>query len=93
MQRELSLVAHQGYAIDNEEITRGIICVAGPILDFEQKILGAISVAFPAYLGQDRSIEPEISAIKKYAAAISRSLGGSLAAVRAENLRTEEEQR
>ncbi len=86
LRRELSRVARQGYAIDNEEITRGIICVAGPILDFEQKILGAISIAFPAYLRQDRFIEPEISAIKNYAAAISRSLGGRLTAVRAKNL-------
>jgi DNA-binding IclR family transcriptional regulator len=93
LRQELSLIAQQGYAIDNEEITRGIICVAGPIVDFEQRILGAISVAFPAYLSQDRSIEPEISAIKNYAATISRSLGGSLSAVRTENLSTEEEQR
>ncbi len=84
LRKELSSVVNQGYAVDNEEITRGIMCVAGPILDFDQNILGAISIAFPAYLNQDRSIEPEISAIKKYAASISKSLGGRLTAVSSE---------
>lgn len=77
LRKELSRVAKQGYAIDDEEITRGIMCVAGPVFDFDEHLLGAISIAFPAYLKHDRTIEPEIAAIKKYAAAISKSLGGS----------------
>ena len=80
LRKELENVVNQGYALDDEEITRGIMCVAGPVFDFDQHLLGAISIAFPAYLKQDRTIEPEISAIKKYAASISKSLGGRHAA-------------
>ena len=81
LRKELSRVVRQGYALDDEEITRGIVCVAGPVFDFDKHLLGAISIAFPAYLKHDRGIEPEIAAIKTYAASVSKSLGGSHAAV------------
>ena len=77
LRRELLRVVTQGYAFDDEEITRGIMCVAAPIFDFDQQLLGAISIAFPAYLKHDRGLEPEVEAIKKYAASISKSLGSS----------------
>lgn len=81
LREELSMVVKRGYSIDNEEITRGIVCVAGPIFDFEQNLLGAISLAFSSYINHDHGIEQEIEAIKKYAESISKSLGGSQAAV------------
>jgi len=81
LRKELAQVKSQGYAVDNEEITRGIMCVAGPIFDFDLGLIGAISIAFPASLNHDRGIEPEIEAIKRYATLISQSLGGSQTAV------------
>jgi DNA-binding IclR family transcriptional regulator len=72
---ELSRVKKQGYALDNEEITRGIVCVAAPVLGFNNKIIAAISIAFPAYIEKERGIEREIKAIKKYSEIISRSVG------------------
>lgn len=77
LREELALIAASGYALDNEEITRGITCVAGPVFDFERNLLGAVSLAFPSYIKHDRGIEPEIAAIKKYTALISKSLGGT----------------
>ena len=73
--RELTLIRDRGYALDNEEITRGIVCVAAPVFGFNKEVACAISVTFPAYIKDDRGIEPEIAAIKKYAALISGSLG------------------
>ena len=73
--RELALIRDRGYAIDSEEITRGIMCVAAPVFGFNEEMVGAISLTFPAYLNDDRGIKPEIEAIKKYAALISGYLG------------------
>ncbi len=73
--RELTLIRDRGYAMDNEEITRGIMCVAAPVFGFNGEMVCAISLTFPAYINDDRSIKPEIEAIKKYAALISGSLG------------------
>jgi len=77
LQQELSRIRNQGYALDNEEITRGIICVAGPIFDYHQELIAAISVAFPAYIEKDRGLQKEIEAIKKFSALISKSLGAN----------------
>jgi IclR family KDG regulon transcriptional repressor len=73
--QELALVREQGYALDDEEITRGIMCVASPIFGLQRKLVCAISLTFPSYIKDDRSIEPEVSSIIKYAALISESLG------------------
>ena len=73
--RELALIRKRGYALDNEEITRGIMCTAAPVFGFDGELVCAISITFPAYINADRGIEPEIAAIKKYAALISGSLG------------------
>lgn len=75
LKEELSLVKRQGYALDNEEITRGILCVAAPVFGFDSKIVAAISIAFPAYIEKEHGIEREISAIKRYSKKISQSLG------------------
>lgn len=77
LKKELSLIRNQGYGLDNEEITRGIICVAAPIFGFDKDFIGAISIAFPSYIDADRGIEREVEAIKKYSVKISQSLGSN----------------
>jgi DNA-binding IclR family transcriptional regulator len=73
--RELTLIQKRGYALDKEEITRGIMCTAAPVFGINGELVCAISITFPAYINDDRGIEPEITATKKYAALISGSLG------------------
>ena len=73
--QELALIRARGYALDNEEITRGIMCVAGPVFGFKGEIVCAISITFPAYINDDRGIKPEIEAIERYTGLISGSLG------------------
>jgi DNA-binding IclR family transcriptional regulator len=73
--RELALIRKQGYALDDEEITRGIMCVAAPIFGLRGELVCAISLTFPAYIKEDRGIEPEIETITRYADLISGSLG------------------
>jgi IclR family KDG regulon transcriptional repressor len=75
LKQELDLIQDRGYALDNEEITRGIICAAAPVFGLNRELICAISLAFPAYIKEDRGIETEIAAIKKYAALISKALG------------------
>jgi DNA-binding IclR family transcriptional regulator len=73
--QELALIRDRGYALDYEEITRGIMCVAAPVLSFKGEVICAVSITFPAYIDDDRGIEMEIAAVKKCAALISGSLG------------------
>lgn len=72
---ELKTVRSQGYALDQEEITKGIMCVAAPIFGHNQELQGAISIAFLAAIENERTIDKEISETLKYASLISESLG------------------
>ena len=71
LREELEQVREQGYAIDREEITRGLMCVAAPIYDAHGEIAGAMSCTFQSYVNSDRGIQPEIGAVLHHARAAS----------------------
>ena len=68
---ELNAIGRRGYAIDNEEITRGLICVAAPVIDHDGRTRGAMSCTFPRYLKDERGIDAEIDAVVRHSAAAS----------------------
>ncbi len=76
LERELRKVQQCGYALDREEITRGIMCVAAPIRNGEGETVAAISVAFPAYINRERGIQAEIRAVTRCASEVARLLAG-----------------
>lgn len=76
LERELGKVRQCGYALDREEITRGIMCVAAPIRNGEGETVAAISIAFPAYIDKERGIAKEIGAVARCAAAVTDLLKG-----------------
>lgn len=76
---ELACIRERGYAIDNEEHEPGVKCVAVPIWNYRQNVVGAISVSGPA--GRiDRAIaERELVArVKEAGQAISSRLAGDM---------------
>ena len=76
LDRELREAQRCGYALDRQEITRGIMCVAAPIRSGDGSTVGAISVAFPASIDEERGIESEIRAVTRCAAAVTAELQG-----------------
>jgi len=46
LEADLELIREQGNAVDNEELTRGLMCIAAPIQG-EDGVLGAISISAP----------------------------------------------
>ena len=77
LSRELAAVRRLGYAVDREEITRGMMCVAAPVRDHEKQTVAAISATFPASIARDRGIQREVRAVTRCAAAITAALQGS----------------
>ena len=77
LERELDRVRRRGYALDREEITRGIVCVAAPIRNAEGDTVAAISVAFPAYISRERGMRGDIRVVTRCAAVITAALQGS----------------
>ena len=75
LKEALSQIRAQGYALDNEEFSGGLMCVAAPIKNYSQKIIGAISISGPAHRIHEKNLEDLISLVKSTAQKISRRLG------------------
>ncbi|MGB5346489.1 MAG: IclR family transcriptional regulator [Woeseia sp.] len=67
LRRELTRVAVDGYAVDREEITRGLVCVAAPVIGIDGSVAGAMSATFPSYIYDERGIDAEIAAVRRAA--------------------------
>jgi len=75
LRHELKQIAANGFAVDDEEITRGFVCIAAPVFGVDGNIAGAISCTLPSYLRQDRGLQAEIDAVCELA---SQASEGSL---------------
>ena len=60
LMKELSKVAEQGYAIDEEELDLGVRCIAAPIRDYTRRIVGALSISGPSMRISNERIEKEL---------------------------------
>lgn len=49
LEEHLETVKKQGYAIDDEEYSVGLFCIAMPIRDYRQEIVAALSISGPAF--------------------------------------------
>jgi DNA-binding IclR family transcriptional regulator len=67
LRSELRQVKKQGYAIDNEEITRGLVCVAAPIFGVDGKVAGAMSCTVPSYISDEQSLTIRIEKVRQLA--------------------------
>jgi IclR family transcriptional regulator, KDG regulon repressor len=48
LQQNLEEIRQTGYAVDNEEFDLGVRCIAVPIFDFRDKVVGSIGISGPA---------------------------------------------
>lgn len=65
----------QGYAIDNEEYSIGLKCVAAPIFNFRGEPVYGISISGPTVRMTEQKIEECIEIIKNAANEISKKIG------------------
>jgi DNA-binding IclR family transcriptional regulator len=73
---ELEKIRKNGYAIDREEITRGIVCVAAPIANHKAEVVASVSVTFLSYLANEKGVNREIEAVINCATQITQETAG-----------------
>lgn len=72
----LAQVRADGYAIEHEETTRGIECVAAPVFSHEKKVIAAVSVAMPFFAIDSPDEKDRIRAlVLKYTTLMSETFG------------------
>lgn len=71
---DLERIRLRGYAIDDEEIERGLRCIGAPVRDYTGLVIGAVSVSGPAF----RIPKTRVSALGAAVIAVARELSAEL---------------
>lgn len=77
LQSTLATVRELGFAVDDQEYTPGLRCVAVPIHDADQQVIAALSAAIPLTRASDQQLQVALRAIAAASIDIARSLGAS----------------
>lgn len=75
LKTELTQIRKRGYAVDKEEYIPGIICVAAPIFNRQEKVIAAISIAGPSLRISKDKIAAVGELVRSSTAEISRRCG------------------
>ncbi|MEP3655620.1 MAG: IclR family transcriptional regulator [Litorimonas sp.] len=64
---ELERVRAQGYAIDDEEISRGLTCIGAPIFGLNGEVIAAMSLTAPSHVYEKGIPDAIIETVKNFA--------------------------
>ena len=69
-------IRQRGYAVDNEEFAKGIICIASPVFDFDGRIVACVGLStLTLYDSIDSLTDRKLELLKGVADEISKKLG------------------
>jgi DNA-binding IclR family transcriptional regulator len=71
----LEKVRREGYAVDDEENQEGVRCIAAPIFNWNNQVIGAVSVSGPTLRISMEHLSELAPEVKETANNISRSIG------------------
>ena len=74
---ELEMIRREGYAIENEERTAGLKCVASPVFDYTNEPTYAISISGPTYRMTHEIIATMVWDLIQSCRVISKELGSN----------------
>lgn len=75
LRAEMATIRQQGYAVDNEEIEEGLVCVAAAIRDRDGRVIAGISIGGPASRVRKRGVEIVAREVTQSARAIEVVVG------------------
>lgn len=75
LKKQLSVIKREDIALDEEEMNRGVKCIASPLRDWNGKVVAAISISGPSTRLSDKRLEELKPLIKNCALKISRTIG------------------
>jgi DNA-binding IclR family transcriptional regulator len=75
VKKNLREIAERGYALDNQELERGLSAVAAPIWSGDGRVIAAVGMAGPTSRFRGKELARKIALTKESSAKISASLG------------------
>lgn len=73
--KELEKIKEQGYAIDDRELSEGVLCVAAPIFDYKKHVKYAIGISGPSNLMTQERVDYFRKKLIQAATKIGREVG------------------
>ena len=77
LMRDLARVRQQGFACDDEEFADGLRCIGAPVMDKNNKIVGAVSISGPSVRIAEAKLGQFGRVTMRTAKELSRALGAS----------------
>jgi IclR family transcriptional regulator, KDG regulon repressor len=77
LKENLRQIRQRGYAVDNQELERGLSGVAAPVLLAENRVVAAVGIAGPTLRFRGKDLAQKIALVREMAMKLSASLGGA----------------
>lgn len=75
LKENLRLIRQRGYAVDHQELERGISGVAAPVLSAHERVIAAVGIAGPTLRFRGKELAEKVALATEIAARLSMALG------------------
>lgn len=84
LKENLRLIRQRGYAVDHQELERGLSGVAAPVLSAHERVIGAVGIAGPTHRFRGKELADKVALVTEIAARLAmglRRVGGNFSSV------------
>jgi IclR family transcriptional regulator, KDG regulon repressor len=74
LKENLRLIRQRGYAVDHQELERGLSGVAAPVLSVHERVIAAVGIAGPTLRFRGKELEQKVSLVTEIAARLAMGL-------------------
>jgi IclR family KDG regulon transcriptional repressor len=75
LKENLRLIRQRGYAVDHQELERGLSGVAAPVLSAHERVIAAVGIAGPTLRFRGKELAQKVSLVTEIAARLAMGLG------------------
>jgi len=77
LKKELDVIRERGFAVDNEELSIGLRCVAAPVFDYTGRASFALSISGPTHRLSEERIDAMAAKVQAVCRRLSEKIGGA----------------
>jgi DNA-binding IclR family transcriptional regulator len=75
LKENLRLIRQRGYAVDHQELERGLSGVAAPVLSAHERVIASVGIAGPTLRFRGKELAQKVSLVTEIAARLAMGLG------------------
>jgi DNA-binding IclR family transcriptional regulator len=75
LKENLRLIRQRGYAVDHQELERGLSGVAAPVLSAHERVIAAVGIAGPTLRFRGKELAEKVALVTEIGARLAMGLG------------------